>query len=79
MTFNDPGLERSVDYVDTFYSRLKAQSRWPMFFPDGTMTNFEAIAFDGTSASPMGRVDFRPTVEIEVSARVTWAGQAPQK
>jgi hypothetical protein len=77
MTYNDTGLERATDYVDAFYRRLSAQQKWPMFNPDGSPTGFEAVTFDGTSATPMGRVDARPTTEIEVTARVTRAGQWP--
>lgn len=77
MTYNDPGLERSTDYVDAFYRRLSAMSKWPVFNADGSDTGFECVAFDGTSASPMGRVDTRPTVEVEVTARVTRAGHWP--
>lgn len=77
MVIDDPNLIRAVDYTDAFYRRLAAQSRFPMFNPDGSNTGFEAVVFDGTSASPMSRVDMRPTLEIQCSARVTRAGQYP--
>ncbi|PZP71769.1 hypothetical protein [Methylorubrum populi] len=79
MVLDDPHLERATDYIDTFYKRLAAQSRYPMFNPDGTETGFEAVIFEGTSVSPMTRVDYRPTTEITASARVTRAGQWPPK
>lgn len=79
MVIDDPGLGRSTDYVDFFYRRLAAHRKFPMFNPDGSVTGFEAVCFDGTSASPMSRVDYRPTLDIQVSARVTRAGEwAPQ-
>ena len=74
MTVQDPSLTRSTDYVDTFYRRLAAHKKWTMFDDDGSATGFEAVAFDGVAASPMGRVDMRPTVELVVTARVTQAG-----
>lgn len=74
MTVQDPGLTRSTDYVDAFYRRLQAHAKWPMFNDDGSPTGFEAVAFDGIAASPMGRVDMRPTVELVVTARITQAG-----
>lgn len=74
MTVQDPGLTRSTDYVDAFYRRLQAHAKWPMFDDDGSPTGFEAVAFDGIAASPMGRVDMRPTVELVVTARITQAG-----
>ena len=79
MTFQDPGLTRSTDYVDAFYRRLRAFQKDPMFDDDGSPTGFEAVCFDGVSASPMGRVDARPTIELVVSARVTQAGQWPRQ
>jgi hypothetical protein len=77
MTFQDPGLTRSTDYVDAFYRRLQAHQKWPMFDDDGAPTGFEAVAFDGVAAAPMGRVDARPTVELVVTARITQAGMWP--
>lgn len=77
MTYDDAGLIRSTTYTDVFYRRLEAHKKFPMFLPDGTPTDFEAVCFDGTSASPMSRVDVRPTADIQVSARVTRAGAPP--
>ncbi|GJE78085.1 hypothetical protein [Methylorubrum suomiense] len=77
MVLNDPGLGRMTDYVDTFYARLAAHKTFPVFNADGTLTDFEIVCFDGTSAAPMSRVDYRPTTEITVSARVTRAGEWP--
>lgn len=79
MVIDDPSLARATDYVDAFYQRLAAQKRFPMFNSDGSVTGFEAVCFDGTSASPMSRVDFRPTVDLQVTARVTRAGEWPPR
>lgn len=79
MAVNDPGLARMTTYVDTFYSRLSAHKKWPMFLPSGELAGFEAVVFDGTSASPMTRVDVRPTCEITVSARITRPGEWPPR
>lgn len=78
MTYNDPGLIRSTKYVDFFYKRLKAHQKFKMFDPDGTELDYEAVCFDGTSASPMSRVDARPTSDVQVSARITRAGAPPR-
>lgn len=71
MTFNDPSLGRSTRYVNAFYNRLLGQSTYPIYSANGTLAGFNAVVFDGTSVSPMQRVDARPTVEINVSARLT--------
>ena len=63
--------------MDTFYRRLQAHKKFAMFEDDGSTTGFEAVCFDGIAASPMGRVDMRPTVELAVTARVTQAGMWP--
>jgi len=77
MVIDDPSLVRATNYADLFYQRLQAQKRFPMFNDDGSRTGFEAVIFDGTSVSPMTRVDYRPTFDIQVSARVTRAGTLP--
>ena len=78
MVHDDPNLGRLIDYTDAFYKRLQAHQKFPIYNPDGSLTGFEAVIFDGTQAAPMSRVDYRPTMEITVSARVTRAGQWPQ-
>ena len=75
MVHDDPNLGRLVDYTDRFYNRLLAHQRYPVFMPDGTQDSHEIICFDGTQAAPMSRVDFRPTMEITVSARLTKVGE----
>lgn len=77
MTIDDPSLGRMVDYVDLLYARFQPQERFSILLPDGTDAGFEALIFDGTNASPMGRVDTRPTSEISVSGRVGRAGLLP--
>ncbi len=79
MVHDDPNLDRLITYTDLFYQNLRAHCKFPIYNPDGTMTGFEAVCFDGTQAAPMSRVDFRPTMEITVSARVTQAGDWPRR
>lgn len=74
MTVDDPSLGRLTDYVDAYYRRLQGQARYDVYKPDGTLAGYDVLIFEGTDASPMGRVDTRPTAEISVSGRVGRAG-----
>lgn len=74
MTKQDQGFVRMVEYIDLFYKRLAALERFPIFNEDGREYGFDAVIFDGTSVSPLTRVDQRPAQTISCAARLGVAG-----
>jgi hypothetical protein len=74
MSKMDMNLTRMVGYIDTFYKRLQAQERFSIFLPDGTESGFDCVIFDGTSVSPLTRVDQRPAQTVNCAGRLGVAG-----
>lgn len=74
MTKQDTNLTRMVEYTDLVYRRLAAQERFPIYRLDGSEAGFDCVCFDGTSASPLTRVDQRPAQTVSCAARLGVAG-----
>ncbi len=70
-TFNDTGVYRLTSLIDRFYRRLEAEKQFDVYDPETGTAVGKAVIFDGTSASPMARVDARPTQTVMCSGRLT--------
>jgi hypothetical protein len=74
MTRGDENLGQMIKYIDLFYNRLAVQERFKIYRLDGSEAGYDVVIFDGTSASPMTRVDQRPAQTVTCAARMGVAG-----
>lgn len=70
VTFTDPNILRLTDYADFFSKRLQAESTFPAYDPVTGDRIGMITVFDGTTVTPINRVEIRPALSLQASARL---------
>lgn len=74
VTFTDPHILRLTDYADVFARRLQAESTFPVFDPQTGEKAGICTIFDGTTVTPISRVEVRPALSLQASGRLVLGG-----